>query len=93
MNNTERTLEEIRDRVTRTESRLVQLGDYVGANLRSKQRIEIVHGDDGSHVEIDSLDVSMSRVLTELRNARYCGHDIEVRCKHRLVCKLFINDE
>lgn len=62
----EQTLREILDRVTRLESRLVQLGDYVGANLRSKQKIEIV--DD--HVEIDALDVSVSRILAEIRQRR-----------------------
>lgn len=58
---------EIADRVTRTESRVVQLGDHVGANLRHKQRIEIFRGTGAPRVEIDALDVSISRIISELK--------------------------
>ena len=53
------------DRTRRLESRLVQLGDFVGANLRSKQRIEVYEGSSPS-VTIDAIDVSISRIVTEL---------------------------
>ena len=65
---TEQVTKETLERVIRMESRLVQLGDHVGANLRSKQRIEI-RQDHETLVNIDSLDVSVSRILTELRQA------------------------
>ncbi len=77
MSNLEQNLKEILDRVTRLESRLVQLGDFVGANLRSKQRIEIEPPTAPSTpptVHIDALDVSVSRIRTELRQrADYTG--------------------
>lgn len=58
-------MNELLDRTRRLESRMVQLGDYVGANLRSKQRIEVYAGSSPS-VTIDALDVSISRIVTEL---------------------------
>lgn len=63
-------IHEIADRVTRVESRVVQLGDHVGANLRTKQRIEVVRSNyvgDPPRIEVDALDVSLSRILAELR--------------------------
>ncbi|MGF6870629.1 hypothetical protein [Paraburkholderia sp. MM5477-R1] len=59
-------LREVRQRTTRTESRVVQLGDHVGANLRTRMRIEIKRDRDAPYVEIDALDVSISRIVTEL---------------------------
>lgn len=63
-------MQELLDRTRRLESRMVQLGDFVGANLRSKQRIEVYAGSSPS-VTIDALDVSISRIVTELRQ-----HDV-----------------
>lgn len=54
------------DRIIRIESRLVQLGDFVGANLRTKQRIEVVRSANGTAITIDALDVSLARVYAEL---------------------------
>lgn len=62
----EQKIAEILERTVRMESRMVQLGDYVGANLRAKQRIEIRDASRSPYVVIDSLDVSVSRILTEL---------------------------
>ena len=60
------TEEETLQRLTRIETRIVQLGDHVGVNLRSKQRV-VIHDDaTGVWVEIDALDVSLSRINTEL---------------------------
>lgn len=62
-------MNELLDRTRRLESRMVQLGDFVGANLRSKQRIEVKDLRPGAqpYVLIDALDVSVSRIVTELR--------------------------
>lgn len=57
-------MNELLDRTRRLESRMVQLGDFVGANLRAKQRIDVFPTT--NHVEIDALDVSVSRIATEL---------------------------
>lgn len=65
-------IEEILQRLTRMETRLVQLGDHTGINLRSKQRVVIHPGapdGSGAWVEIDALDVSLSRIVTELEKA------------------------
>jgi hypothetical protein len=71
---------EIRERMVRTESRIVQLGDHVGANLRTKQRIDIEVSDTGedANVNIDSLDVSLSRIYTEMKDAGHAGLDADV---------------
>jgi hypothetical protein len=71
---------EIRDRMVRVESRLVQLGDYVGANLRSRQKIDI-GGLDASGMltaTVDSLDVSVARIYAEIGSAGYGGRDADV---------------
>lgn len=62
--------QEVLDRVIRIESRVVQLGDHVGANLRTKQRIEIVWEGNYPTVDIDSLDVSLSRIYAQLAQAK-----------------------
>lgn len=59
---------EILQRVVRLETRMVQLGDHVGANLRTKQRIT-VHPGSPAWVEVDALDVSLSRILDEMARA------------------------
>lgn len=59
--------QEVMDRIIRIESRMVQLGDHVGANLRAKQRITVEDAGGGNFaVHIDALDVSLSRIRTEL---------------------------
>lgn len=90
---------ELLDRTRRTESRLVQLGDYVGANLRSKQRITITPGDKGvglhkgvPTVTIDALDVSVSRILTELAQHNVHAPAVEVFCEGHLVFTLYPNE-
>lgn len=60
-------LREVNQRTTRLESRMVQLGDYVGANLCTKMRVHVERNDTGVWVEIDALDVSLSRIVTSLR--------------------------
>ena len=93
MSNVEQHIAEILDRLIRTESRIVQLGDHVGANLRSKQKIEIVRTDlttpVPAYVRIDSLDVSVSRILTELRQANLHARSVDVFIGDALVCTLF----
>lgn len=83
-------LQEVADRVTRTESRIVQLGDHVGANLRQKQRIAIRVGASGfTEVEIDALDVSISRVMTELKSHGVRASAVSVRHEGRIVATLY----
>lgn len=75
---TEQKVDELLDRSIRTESRLVQLGDHVGANLRIKQRIDIHRLPAGLvEVDIDSLDVSISRIYTEL-GTDHPGKEVKV---------------
>lgn len=89
----EQVAAETLERVTRLETRVVQLGDYVGANLRSKQRIDIhpVNAEPGAHliVEIDSMDVSVSRVLAELRQRGIRQSTVSVWCNDRLIFNLY----
>lgn len=87
------TLAEVRDRVIRMESRIVQLGDYVGANLRSKQRIDVKRKDGpGVYVEIDALDVSISRIVAELRNNGVIRteHPIDVFLERKRVATVYL---
>ena len=86
----EQIAKETLERVTRLESRMVQLGDHVGANLRTKQRIEIRRPASMSpYVVIDSLDVSISRILTELRQANLHVASIDVCVGESHVLTLF----
>lgn len=90
MSTTEQIAKETLERVTRLESRMVQLGDHVGANLRSKQKIEIRRpGSMQPYVVIDSLDVSVSRILTELRQANLHVSSIDVCVGETHVFTLF----
>jgi hypothetical protein len=54
---------------------MVQLGDYVGANLRTKTRIGLIKDRDTGlrRVEVDSYDVSISRILNEMQGAHWYG--------------------
>jgi hypothetical protein len=76
---------EILERVIRIESRTVQLGDHVGANLRSKQRIEIEPTRESVVAYIDAMDVSLSRISTEIlgsihwQNAKPGTHMVQIR--------------
>lgn len=58
---------EILDRTKRTECRMVQLGDHVGANLRTKLHIDVKKDEHDTWVEVDALDVSISRIIAELK--------------------------
>ena len=92
MSTAEQIAKETLERVTRLESRIVQLGDHVGANLRSKQKIDIYRSAlDEPIVRIDSLDVSVSRILTELRQAGAHAHQVHVYHGDRLVFTLYPN--
>lgn len=86
----DRKVQEILDRVIRTESRVVQLGDHVGANLRQKQRIEI-HNVAGNvwQVEIDALDVSLSRIVAELQRNQIEVQAVGVWLEGRLVATVY----
>lgn len=72
-------LHELRDRVIRTESRIVQLGDHVGANLRAKQKIHPkVDGFGQWFVDVDSHDVSVSRILATLKERGITQRNVNV---------------
>lgn len=75
---TDEAVQEILQRTIRVETRMLQLGDHVGANLRTKQRIEIARSGDARHAivaYVDSLDVSLSRVLAEIKDSAYWHDD------------------
>lgn len=85
----EQRVNEILERTVRLESRIVQLGDHVGANLRSKQKIDVEWIEGGARVTIDSLDVSVSRILTELRQANVHQFEVPVYHRDRVVFSLY----
>lgn len=70
---------EIRDRVTRIESRIVKLGEHMGADLRTNARV-LVQPRAGlcPTVTIDSLDVSLSRITQELTRLGYGTRGIPI---------------
>lgn len=68
MANVEERIAEIKDRLVRMESRMVQLGDHVGANLRIRERIDVKRDAQGdAYVEIDSPEQSLSRIVRIMR--------------------------
>lgn len=85
--------QEMLDRIIRIESRMVQLGDFVGANLRTKQRITIHEYSTGTAIEIDALDVSLARIYTELSQRRWENGPpvtpIPVYHKNKLVMNIY----
>lgn len=81
-------LQEILKRVSRIETRLVQFGDFVGANLRDKQRIDILEGTTPAIV-IDALDVSLSRIAAELQRHQIHPQAVGVWLEGRLVATLY----
>lgn len=84
-------LDEINMRMIRTESRLVQLGDYVGANLRTKMRVEVRFngGDPVPYVVVDALDVSASRIVTALREAGVRSGDVLVYLDGKVIATVY----
>lgn len=61
-------LDEVKDRLVRMESRMVQLGDHVGANLRVREKIDVKKDAQGdAFVEIDTPEQSLSRIVRIMR--------------------------
>lgn len=88
-NNDRALLKQINDRAIRIESRMVKLGDHVGSNLRTKMRVG-VHSDDlGTWVEVDAVDVSMSRIHTALREAHVHEGQIPIRFEGKDIGLIF----
>ncbi|BDD92411.1 hypothetical protein PanNE5_18510 [Pandoraea sp. NE5] len=82
-------LQEVRDRVVRTESRMVQLGDFVGTNLRVRMHIEVRDVDGDVWVDVDALDVSVSRIYTALEQAGVHGIAVPVRRNGRDIAMVY----
>jgi hypothetical protein len=81
-------LGEIRDRTVRMESRLVQLGDHVGANLRQKQEIRIYQQGEVWFAEIDALDMSLARVFAMFQQQKVRAASAVLMCKGKRVALL-----
>lgn len=84
-------LKEIKERATRIESRVVQLGDHVGANLRLKLRIQpMKDAETGARmVSVDCFDVSISRILSELQEWGWHG-DVQVKIQGERIATLHV---
>lgn len=63
-------LQELRDRAVRIESRIVNLGDYLGANLRTHNKVVVTVVDElTGFAALDGMDVSLSRMINEAKRA------------------------
>lgn len=82
-------LQEINQRVTRTESRMVQLGDFIGTNLRVRMRIAVRKHAGDVWVEVDALDTAISRIYTELREHGVTGIPVPVRCAGKDIATVY----
>jgi hypothetical protein len=82
-------LKEIKQRVARMESRMVQLGDHVGANLRTKMRVDVHTDDHGTWVDVDAVDVSLSRIHTALREAGVHEGQIPINLNGVMIAMLY----
>ena len=85
-------INELLDRTRRLESRMVQLGDHVGANLRSKQRIDVHDAAGSPYVTIDALDVSVSRIVTELAQHNVRHGKVDVFLDGRAVFSIYLGN-
>lgn len=91
MNPTQDLLLELRQRVTRIESRICRLGDHVGANLSDTvKQIRIVDVDDTEvAVYIPALDVALSALMSALRDKGKAGKIATVWFDGRQVAQFY----
>lgn len=82
---TDEAVQETLQRSIRIETRLLQLGDHVGANLRTKQRIDIEPTADSVVVYVDSMDVSFSRIAAEVHCSPHWQRNTQGRVEHGTV--------
>lgn len=85
-------LKEINQRAARMESRMVQLGDHVGANLRTKMRTEVIRSDGAQpqwYVKVDAVDVSLSRIHTALREAGVHSGEVQIYLNDACIAVIF----
>ena len=82
-------LYEINQRAIRMESRVVQLGDHVGANLRTKMRTDVHESANGIWVDVDAYDVSISRIRTALREAGITEGQVPVRLNGKTIAVVY----
>jgi hypothetical protein len=81
----EQKLDEVLQRMVRTETRIVQLGDHVGANLRDRMRIDVEPTRESVVVYVDAMDVSLSRIQNEVQRSEAWGlakpgvHMVQIR--------------
>lgn len=80
---------EINQRATRLESRMVQLGDHVGANLRTKMRVDVQREGGRVWVDVDAVDVSLSRIHTALREASVHTGEVEIMLGGVVIATIF----
>jgi len=80
-------LKEVNQRVIRTETRVVNLGDHIGLNLREQTKVELTHEGSELMVRISALDVSISQIMNVLHRAG-CdrGRHVGVWCGGKFVC-------
>lgn len=67
-------LQEILDRVSRTETRMVKLAEHVGADVKGTSRTVIEPTAHSVVAYVDTMDVSISRILNDTHASAYWEH-------------------
>ena len=85
--NEETLLRDVRQRVTRIESRLVSMGEQLGAVMHSSNKAMVL-SESGTEVDIVGLDTSFSDVLHFLEKEGIQGTAVRVFHKERHVATI-----
>lgn len=68
---------EVLDRVRRIETRVVQLADFIGVDVRGQDCVRVVRRSPAVAV-VRSMDVSVSRIVNQLRDLGITDGDVDI---------------
>lgn len=72
---------EVLDRTVRIESRIVQLGLFLGVDLVTREAIEVTKEGQRYIANLPSADVALSRIVDAVNTARWHGPSEDCDCR------------
>lgn len=82
------TLNEVRQRVTRIETRLMLLASALGVNLRPEE--DFVVDVEARVVRLQTLDVPYTSVINACHKAGVFGAKVQVYLTDRRICEMYV---